>query len=902
MPRITICIALLACCCPSTAQAQPCKDADGDGYGVYPGTSTLAGCTYDGIDCNDASPAVHPFAKEICGNKIDDNCRHGVDEGCGAPAAFDGWRVMPVRSKGEFSRKELGGRAEQWLQGAARCRADPKVIYLSHDCSPIWRSRDGGKTWHKPLSHGLSLPHGQSIEVDPLDCDRVMIVIDNASNYKNPGFTGIYLSEDGGEHWTPVQQGPTLHSRRYEHNIAFAESSADAKGALTWYTALYNKAAEPGHDQAGLYRSDDRGRSWKRLASLTQHELVYEVQVSPADAKLVLVATGKGLLRSTDGGATLKPLGDLPAGEVTSVAFSPKAPQTIYAVARAASAGASGLYRSTNGGASFKAVKSGNSLHQAVLSDARRLFVHPTDGSVFYVLPQTKTGGQTAIRTNDGGATFSTTSISLPADIKAWRWGINISGSFAFVLISAKDSKDVVAQGGGAALYRTTDGKVFGNGSTLYTGANCGGQNYSIAFDPSDPERFALGHQDIGMYLTENGGDWFVSRGVPHDWVSQGKLAWTSQWTLDMHPTQTDRIVGVSGTSFNRKVLRTLDAGLSWSITDSASGHWTRVVHHPYDPKLVLAGAKYSTDGGGSYTPLPIPAALADSGLQVMDLCRAQPDVVYTASRTSKRILRSTDRGKTWSLYVQPTWSIAPYDSYITFAVDPLRCGVIYTLDAQGDLARYDGTSWKSLGVLKQLSVPKGYFTFVRAVMVDPNHPEVIYASTFGAGIPSIFRSTDSGASWKDVSYNRFRAGVGGFNISPHSGEVFVGSCSGTWVLPPPYPTKSGVYHKLVPRPSCYDGLKNGQEGGIDCGGDCAASCQRDGLPVTDGPHLEAGPAGDGGGDGPQHDGAADAGEPRRPGDDGCSCNLQGGEARPVLAGLLLFVALAWLFRRKIRR
>jgi hypothetical protein len=55
MPRITIRIGLLACCCPSlTAQAQ-CNDADKDGYGVYPGTSTLAGCKYDGIDCNDAA-------------------------------------------------------------------------------------------------------------------------------------------------------------------------------------------------------------------------------------------------------------------------------------------------------------------------------------------------------------------------------------------------------------------------------------------------------------------------------------------------------------------------------------------------------------------------------------------------------------------------------------------------------------------------------------------------------------------------------------------------------------------------------------------------------------------------------------------------------------------------------
>jgi hypothetical protein len=33
-------------------------------------------------DCNDANPAVHPGAPEICGNHIDDNCNGQIDEGC----------------------------------------------------------------------------------------------------------------------------------------------------------------------------------------------------------------------------------------------------------------------------------------------------------------------------------------------------------------------------------------------------------------------------------------------------------------------------------------------------------------------------------------------------------------------------------------------------------------------------------------------------------------------------------------------------------------------------------------------------------------------------------------------------------------------------------------------------
>jgi photosystem II stability/assembly factor-like uncharacterized protein len=884
--RYSIVIMTVLLCLPATRAHAQCIDADGDGYGVYPQTSKLAGCAHDGIDCDDGDAKVHPFAKEICGNGKDDNCRHGQDEGCGAAAPFDGWRVMPIRSQGEFDRKEPGGRAEQWLQGAARCVANPDVIYLSHDCSVIWRSVDGGKSWEKPLSLGFYLAHGQSIEVDPVDCQRVVAIADNAWDYKNTAFAGIYLSEDGGEHWTLVQPGPTMNSRRYEHNIASAPASVDAQGAKSWYAALYNEPGEAGHAQSALYRSDDRGATWRPLASLAAHYPVYELRVSPSDTDHLLLATGSGLLESKDGGKTLTQLSaGLPAGEVTSVAFDPQHAARIHVVVRGASGG---LFRSSDGGKSFSALSAADSLHQAVLADARRVVVHPAQGDVFYVVPQSSSGGRTAIRTADGGASFSTTTISLAPDVKSWRWGVNISGAFAFILPSATDAKQAVAQGGGAALFRSQDGVAFENGSTLYTGANCAGNNYSVAFDPQDPQRMVVAHQDIGSFLTENGGDWFVARGVPHAWVGQGKISWSSQWVADINPTAKDQLLSVVGSSFKRKLVRSSDAGASWTIADPSQGHFFRVVYHPQDPMIVLAGDLRSQDGGASFAPLNIPAAINDADVQVIDLCRAQPDVVYAASRSSRRIIRSDDKGKTWRLYVQAQGSIAPFDPYITMAVDPVNCDALYTLDAAGDLARYDGKSWQSLGVLKQLGAPQGYYHFVRGVQVDPNHPELIYVSIFGAGIPSLLRSEDGGTSWTDISYNRFRAGGSGINISPHSGEVLVGSCSGTWVLPPPYATNHGIYHKLVSRPSCFDGLENGDEGGVDCGGRCAALCaSADG---GGGAPRDAGPAS---GDGPQRgDGKMDSGSQAGGGDDGCGCGVDAATSPrgPLVAILLILV------------
>lgn len=60
-------------------------DADGDGYyGSQTGTSKVGcgnvqGYAAQGGDCNDADPAIHPGANEIC-NLRDDNCNGDIDE------------------------------------------------------------------------------------------------------------------------------------------------------------------------------------------------------------------------------------------------------------------------------------------------------------------------------------------------------------------------------------------------------------------------------------------------------------------------------------------------------------------------------------------------------------------------------------------------------------------------------------------------------------------------------------------------------------------------------------------------------------------------------------------------------------------------------------------------------
>lgn len=54
-----------------------CNDEDVDGWFEGP---ACAGDTR--VDCDDADPAIHPDAMEICDNGVDENCTAGADEGC----------------------------------------------------------------------------------------------------------------------------------------------------------------------------------------------------------------------------------------------------------------------------------------------------------------------------------------------------------------------------------------------------------------------------------------------------------------------------------------------------------------------------------------------------------------------------------------------------------------------------------------------------------------------------------------------------------------------------------------------------------------------------------------------------------------------------------------------------
>ena len=111
---------------------------------------------------------------------------------------------------------------------------------------------------------------------------------------------------------------------------------------------------------AGLFRSEDGGRSWQPMALPSKHLHVDVMAVTPhpVDARTVYVATHEaGVFKTTDGGKGWRESNDGLGGlDVHGLAVDPRDPQKLHAAVRDKG---EGIYRSTDGGTKWVRVDDG---------------------------------------------------------------------------------------------------------------------------------------------------------------------------------------------------------------------------------------------------------------------------------------------------------------------------------------------------------------------------------------------------------------------------------------------------------------------------------------------------------------------------------------------------------------
>src|ERR671925_2273804 len=152
----------------------------------------------------------------------------------------------------------------------------------------------------------------------------------------------------------------------------------DPRNSDVVYVAAQGPLSVKGGER-GLYKTTDGGRTWKKVLDGGAWAGVNDVVLDPRDPDRLVATTWQrfrrtygyvaggpesGVWRSTDGGATWRksqsgfPNEDL--GRI-GLAMSPADPDVVYAIAEAA-AGRGGFFRSRDGGASWERMSGFNTI------------------------------------------------------------------------------------------------------------------------------------------------------------------------------------------------------------------------------------------------------------------------------------------------------------------------------------------------------------------------------------------------------------------------------------------------------------------------------------------------------------------------------------------------------------
>lgn len=259
--------------------------------------------------------------------------------------------------------------------------SDPNVIYvgmgehaprgvMTFSGDGIYKSTDAGKTWmHLGLEKTL---HISDVVIHPQDADIVWVAAQGALHGPSAD-RGIYKTTDGGKTWKKVLY--------VDENTGASSLSVDISNprilyAATWQHRRLPWKVESGGPGCGIWKSMDMGETWTKINNGLPAEMgKIGVSVSPANPERVyaIVEAEKskaGLYRSDNGGKSWQHLSS--DANITSrswyymeILADPRQADVVYVLN-------SPLMKSIDGGKTFTVIPVGH-------IDTHDLWINPED-------------------------------------------------------------------------------------------------------------------------------------------------------------------------------------------------------------------------------------------------------------------------------------------------------------------------------------------------------------------------------------------------------------------------------------------------------------------------------------------------------------------------------------------
>jgi photosystem II stability/assembly factor-like uncharacterized protein len=507
----------------------------------------------------------------------------------------------------------------------------------------------------------------------------------------------------------------------------------------------------------GLWKSTDKGAHFNAIWPITNVQAMGALVITSTGTLIAgtgeanpgggsLTYGGAGIYRSTDGGATWQNTGLTNSGAIGRLAVDPTNPQRIFAAAAGPlfnHGGERGVYRSLDGGVTWTQVLAGDNDTTGAVdlaidpSNPNRIFAAMWDHLREPDLRTYGGVGSGVFRSTDGGATWQRLTNGLPAASSTiGRIGIGLAASNpqrVYVIINQNTG---FFQG----FYKTDNG---GDTWTKFsTDGNLSGAQSSYGWwfgrvwvDPLDQNHVFAG----GVYLCEskNGGSSFSGQFSPHP---------------DHHAMAWDLKVP------NRVYLGN-DGGTYRSDVNGSNDQWTAAVSQPFtqfysvdvseqDSSRVVGGAQdngvnrsYGGTGWNQYVGGDGEEALINP---------LDQNKVFGCSQYGDCI-RSTDGGNTGFDFTSSTVS-SRRNWFTPVQFDPANPSIVYYAGNQVNRSADNGVHWSVIspdltgGPGRDPFYPFGTVTTVAGAATDSNR--VLAGTDDGR----LWFTTNLGTNWTRVT------------------------------------------------------------------------------------------------------------------------------------------------------
>lgn len=683
------------------------------------------------------------FLALTCTAQIDESRLHGLD-----------YRMIgPTR----------GGR----VTAVAGHPAHPFTFYFGSTGGGVWKTSDAGLTWTNISDGQIAVGSIGAVAVAPSDPNVVYVGTGSADPRGNvsPG-KGVFKSTDAGATWTFIGLPKA-------GQIGAIQVHPDDPEVL--YVAALGNMFGPNNER-GVYRSTNGGKNWERILFLNNRTGAIDLVMDPNNPRVLYAgfwtaerkpwtlidgsATG-GVWKTTDGGEQWNRLeGGLPSGLQgrVGVAVSPANSQRVWVIQETAREEDGGVYRSDDGGKTFRKINRDHKLRQRHWYYTR-IFADPQDENTVYVV---NVGFHRSI---DGGSSFSR--IRSPHSDHHALW---INPDNPQIMILGNDGGACVSLNGGkswstqnnqptAELYRVTVDdqwpyRVYGaqqDNSTISVPSRPqadqlptqewysvgGGESGHIAVDPRDPDIIYAGNY-IGQITRFDRSRWhkrdIVAYPQMHDGTAPRDIRYRFQWNapIRLSPHDPDVLYHCS-----QYVHRTTDGGRNWEVIS---------------PDLTTNNDAYQDIPGG---PIQHDHTGVELYTTIFSFEESPHEAgVLWAGSDDGLVHLSRDNGESWSNITPAdmpeggtvnTIELSPHDPGRAFlAVYKYRENDFQPYIFQTD--NY-GQNWTLLTNGRN-GIPADHF--VRVVREDPVRKGLLYAGTeFG-----MYVSDDSGQTWQTLQRN----------------------------------------------------------------------------------------------------------------------------------------------------